>query len=39
MACAGQTVATATERGATSAAIASAARHGWIRLVGGEVGE
>lgn len=32
-ACAGQTVAVATERGATSAAIASVARHGWIRLV------
>jgi hypothetical protein len=39
MACAGQTVATATKRGATSSAIASAMRHGWVRLVEGENGE
>jgi hypothetical protein len=39
MACADQTAATATERGATSAAIASATRHGWVRLVEGEGGE
>jgi hypothetical protein len=39
MACAGQTVATATERGVTAAAMASAVRHGWVRLVDGEGGE
>jgi hypothetical protein len=39
MGCDGATVATATERGATAAAIASAVRHGWIELVGQGGGE